>query len=237
MAGIWNVVGNPDLKPEYSHNHNLSVEYRHGAYDVTVAGYYNNVKDKISTGAPYYPSATAKMPNMPYINLEDYKVYGANVTAQAHWRCGVSARMAYAYVHEDYTKDKEGQRMANAYLPSRNHNATAHVDWMHQFCNPYTQERCLLYIALDGRYLSSVDNQEFVNYYDVTQGTAKVHYPAYTIWKLSTSFGFGKKNAVKLRIAADNIFNYKPKYYYLNCPLTDGLNVMAGVCIDIDKLF
>lgn len=237
MAGIWNVVGNPDLKSEYSHNHNLSVEYRHGPYVVTAGGYYNKVKDKISTGAPYYPTATSKMPDMPYINFDDYKVYGANVTAQAHWSCGLSARLAYAYVHEDYTKDKEGQRMANAYLPSRSHSGTAHVDWVHQFLNPYTQESCLFSIALDGRYLSSVDNQEFVNYYDVTQGTAKVHYPAYTLWKLSTSYAFGKKKAVKFTLAADNIFNYKPKYYYMNCPLTDGLNVMAGLSIDIDQLF
>lgn len=64
-----------------------------------------------------------------------------------------------------------------------------------------------------------------------------MHYPAYTLWKLSTSYAFGKKKAVKFTLAADNIFNYKPKYYYMNCPLTDGLNVMAGLSIDIDQLF
>lgn len=237
MAGIWNVVGNPDLKSEYSHNVNLSLEYRHGPYDFMIGGHYDDVRNKISTGAPYYPSVDATMPNMPYINLAKYKVYGANVTVQAHWTCGLSARVSYAYVHEDVTKDDEGQIMANAYLPARNHSLTFHGDWNHQFHNTFVNEWYELNIALDGRYLSSVDNQEFINYYNVDEGTAKVHYPAYGIWKFSTTHTFGKSKAVKLSLALDNVLNFKPKYYYMNCPLTDGINFMAGLSVDVDKFF
>lgn len=237
MAGIWNVVGNSDLKPEYSHNTNLSFEYRHGVYDFMLGGHYDDVKDKISTGAPYYPSADSKKPNMPYINLANYKVYGVNFTAQAHWACGLSARASYAYVHEDVTKDKQDQSMANAYLPARPHSFTAHASWNHIFHNSFINECYSLNIALDGRFLSTVDNQEFVNYYDVSQGTAQVRYPAYSLWKLSTAHTFGKKQAVKLTLALDNLFNYKPKYYYFNCPLTDGINFMVGLSVDVDKFF
>lgn len=44
-------------------------------------------------------------------------------------------------------------------------------------------------------------------------------------------------SAVKLTVTVDNIFNYRPDYYYLNAPRTDGTNVMVGLSVDIDKLF
>ena len=62
-----------------------------------------------------------------------------------------------------------------------------------------------------------------------------IEYPGYTLWKFSAAGQF--KNGVKITLALDNLFNYRPKYYYLNSPLTDGINVMLGVSIDIDRLF
>ena len=103
-----------------------------------------------------------------------------------------------------------------------------HADWDHTFNKWYG-----LNIALDGKFASGVDNVEYANYYDISQGTVSVSYPAYTLWKLLLSNRIGK--AAKLNVTLDNIFNYKPKYYYLNAPLTDGINVMIGVAIDIDK--
>ena len=79
------------------------------------------------------------------------------------------------------------------------------------------------------------ERKEYVDYYDISRGTTAIHYPAYTLWKLSAVQRFGK--AVKLTAAVDNLFNYKPKYYYFNSPLTDGANLMLGLSIDINKLF
>ena len=62
-----------------------------------------------------------------------------------------------------------------------------------------------------------------------------VSYPAYTIWKLSLVQCFGP--AVKVTAALDNLFNYRPQYYYLNCPLTDGIALQVGLSVDVDKLF
>lgn len=57
MAGIQMIYGNPDLKPERSHNLNLALEHngriRHGAlsgqYSLTLAGYYNRYDRRITT--------------------------------------------------------------------------------------------------------------------------------------------------------------------------------------------
>ena len=89
-------------------------------------------------------------------------------------------------------------------------------------------------MALHGRYLSGVDNHEYVDYYDISRGTQTVHYPAYTLWKLSTSHRLGK--ALSITLALDNLFNYRPDYYYLNSPVTDGTNFQLGLSLDIDKL-
>jgi outer membrane receptor for ferrienterochelin and colicins len=76
---------------------------------------------------------------------------------------------------------------------------------------------------------------EYKNYYDVSEGTVSVKYPAYTIWKLSLVQRIGK--AITLTTALDNLLNYRPKHYYLNCPLTDGTTLQVGLRVDIDKLF
>lgn len=230
MAGIWMVDGNPGLKAEVSHNLNLSAEYAKGNYCITANGYYNNVKNKIATGAPYYKNAADVMPHLPYLNLVDYSVVGAGLTALARWGNGITARLSYAFTDEHLPRDTRGQQVNNQYIPARKHALTAHADWEHQFTSWYRLD-----IALDGRILSGVDNSEYVDYYDIAKGVNTIHYPAYSIWKLSMAHRIGK--AVRVTIAVDNLLNYKPKYYYLNSPLTDGINLQVGASVDIDKLF
>lgn len=43
------IYGNPDLKPETSHNFSLSAEYMKGRYNLTVTGFYNVVDNRITT--------------------------------------------------------------------------------------------------------------------------------------------------------------------------------------------
>lgn len=229
-AGIWTILGNPDLKPEYSHNFNLSLEYHHGNYELLLSGYHNHVKNKIASGIPYYANATDTRPTLPYVNLDTYSVNGVEASAQAHWKFGLSASIAYSYTDEQLPKDRDGRTANNQYIPARKHALNVHADWDHSFASWYG-----LNVAVDGRVVSGVDNVEYTNYYDISQGTASVHYPAYTIWKFLLSNRLGK--ACKLNFTVDNLFNYKPKYYYLNCPLTDGANFMVGLSVDIDKLF
>lgn len=229
-AGIWTILGNPDLKPEFSHNFNLSLEYRHSNYELLLSGYHNHVKNKIASGVPYFASANDSRPTLPYVNLDTYSVNGIEASAKARWKNGISARISYSYTDEQLPKDKEGRTANNQYIPARKHALNAHADWEHRFTSWYG-----LNIAIDGRVLSGVDNIEYADYYDISRGTVSVHYPAYTVWKALLSNRLGK--AFKLTLTVDNILNYKPKYYYLNAPLTDGANFMVGLSVDVDKLF
>ena len=61
----------------------------------------------------------------------------------------------------------------------------------------------------------------------------QVEYPAYMLWKLSACESFADK--FKLTLAVDNLLNYKPEYYYMNTPVTDGANVMIGCAFSLNK--
>lgn len=226
MAGIWIVNGNPLLKPEESNNFNLSAEYTRGNYSATVSGYYNNIHNRITTGVPYYRPDDATQLYLDYVNLRDYSVWGAEVNLQARWSNGLSARVVYALTCEHSPSDRDGNAVASQYIPARRHSLTARVGWDRKFSSVYG-----LNVSLSGRVLSGVKNVEYRNYYDISEGMTEVNYPAYTIWKLSVAQTITKY--ARLTLAVDNLFNYKPKYYYLNCPLTDGANFMAGVAFDI----
>lgn len=230
MSGIWIVEGNEHLKSEVSHNFNLSAEYTKGHYNYTVSIYYNKVKNKLSTAAPYFKTAEDKLPYLPYSNLDDYSVCGGEVGAQAKWNNGLGARITYAYTKEQLAKDKDGNSINNQYIPAREHALNVRMDYDRQISSNYG-----LNIGLQGRVLSGVENVEYRDYYDVSKGTISVEYPAYTLWKLSLVQRIGK--AVKVNAALDNLFGYKPKYYYLNSPITDGVTFQVGVSIDIDKFF
>ena len=230
MSGIWIVEGNEHLKSEVSHNFNLSAEYTKGHYNYTASIYYNKVKNKLSTAAPYFKTTEDKLPYLPYSNLDDYSVCGGEVGAQAKWNNGLGARISYAYRKEQLAKEKAGNTFNEQYIPAREHPLNVRMDYDRQISSNYG-----LNIGLQGRVLSGVENVEYKDYYDVSKGTISVEYPAYTLWKLSLVQRIGK--AVKVNAALDNLFGYKPKFYYLNSPITDGVTFQIGVSIDIDKFF
>ncbi|MDE5842776.1 MAG: TonB-dependent receptor [Muribaculaceae bacterium] len=226
MGGIWIVKGNPDLKPELSHNLNVSADFTRGQYNFTATAYYNYVENRITTGVAYYLPGDNRQLYLDYVNLADFHSSGAELSAQAAWNCGLSAKLSYAYTYEHNVRDRNGNEANNQYMPARPHSLTARINWYHRFSEKYTFD-----IGLNGRFLSAVSNQEYRDYYDLSQGTVENVYPAYTLWKLSivqTLFG-----RLKLTLALDNLFNYKPEYYYLNAPLTDGISFMAGLAFQI----
>lgn len=238
MMGIWIIQGNPDLRPETSHNYNASIEYTKSHYNVTLSSYYNQVKNRLATGAPYLnaeidPSRPGQL-YLDYVNLADYSSFGFDVTMQARWNNGLGIKASYAFVHEELPFDKQGESINNQYVPARAHSLNARVEWDHQFTSRYG-----LNLSLNGRALSGVDNDEFVDYTTRDPQTNRllkhtVHYEPYTLWKLSLAQRLG--SAVKVTLAIDNLFDYTPDYYYLNAPLTDGATLQVGLSIDIDKL-
>lgn len=227
MAGIWIVRGNPALRPEHSHNVNASVEYIYRQYNITAMGYYNHVTDRIATSLPYYMPDDPRQLYLDYVNLDRYDVAGCELSLQGIWDCGLSASMSYAYTHEGTARDKNGSATASQYLPARPHSLVARVGWDHSFSSEHA-----LAVGLNARLYGGVSNDQYIDYYDIQAGMKRVHYPAYAICRLNATASLCKR--VDLSLTIDNLLDYKPRYYYLNSPMTDGINIIAGVNITID---
>ena len=244
MVGIWDIVGSNvvgyELKPEQSHNFSLSAEYSHSGLYLMASAYYTIIRNRITPGAPRmatdFPGDASVLGTdkwLPYTNVERYNAHGIDLTAQKHWRNGLEAKLSYAYIHEQLPKDANGEAINNQYQPARPHSLTARLEWDKQLTKNYG-----LNIALTGRFLSAVSNIEFVDYQTRDEYgrllRKEARYPAYTMWKLQATQRIGQ--AARLTLTLDNLFDYQPEYHYFNSPFTDGIAVMAGLSVDIDKV-
>lgn len=226
MSGIWIMEGNPALKPERSHNLNLSAEYVRRHCSLSVSTYYNKVRDKIATAPPYYKDPSDILPYLPYTNIPRYEVWGGEATAEGRWSSGISTRFSYAYTHEGRQRDDNGNALPAPYIPARPHSLNIQIGYDRRLSRHYALDA-----TLSGRILSATENTEYRNYYDITAGTVTVSYPAYTIWRLSLHHQLWSR--VTLTTAIDNLFDYRPAYYYLNAPLTDGITLMIAAKIKL----
>ncbi len=222
IVSVWTLEGNPDLKAENSHSCNFSIDYAKNNYDFTINVYQNFIKDRIATTPPRYHENNVRY--IRYINLDNMNVYGAEFSTQAKYSNGLGFKISYAFCHEDAETESMSQ-----YTPAREHTATFRSDYEYR-----VNKNLNLNFCISGRVLSSIDNKEYADILDDNSITT-IHYPAYTIWKFFSNVNI--KDFLCINFTIDNIFNYKPKYYYYNAPLTTGANFMIGLSIDVDKIF
>ena len=216
MANIFMIYGNPDLDPEYSDNFQLTGEYNIGRYNFTLSGFYNLVDDRITT------AWDNGRDGMVYCNMSTVKIAGIDANASVKYPCGIGARLSYVYTHEHI---KRGEPEISTTRP---HTATARIDYDKRW-NNYGFN-----VALSGRFLSKVtcDQYDSENPDAAPQSST---YPAYTIWNLRLTQNILK--GLNISVNVDNLFNYRPDYYYSNSPSTTGTTCSVGVCVNIDEFF
>ncbi|MGM9795899.1 MAG: TonB-dependent receptor domain-containing protein [Candidatus Aphodosoma sp.] len=216
MGNIFMIYGNENLKPETSHNFSLSAEYMQGWHNVTFSGFYNIVDDRITT------AWNTSLGGQVYTNMSRIQVAGVDVSASGKYPIGISWQLAYVFTYEHI---KLGEPMLSSTRP---HSATAKIaydkDWKYYGLN----------IALSGRWMSKLTTDvytEVTSYEEYEKRT----YPGYTIWKLSLMQRIWK--GINITVAVDNIFNYRPKYYYFNSPTTTGTTGSVTISIDLERTF
>ena len=216
MANIFMIYGNPNLRPETSHNFNLAAEYTRNHYNVTLLGFHNRVSDRITT------VWNQALNGMKYENMSPLTISGLDFSASARWDCGLRVRLSYIFTHESLN-DSDLHTST-----TRPHSATARVEYGKNWKNYGFN------VALTGRALSAVTCDEYTSLTDLTE-TERVTYPGYTIWKLFVLQHIGR--GLNLTATVDNLFNYIPEYYYSNSPATTGTTFAVGLSVDIDKYF
>lgn len=216
MGNIFMIYGNPDLKPESSHNFSLSAEYLKGRHNLTVTGFYNIVDDRITS------AWNQALGGRVYTNMSRLQVAGVDANASGRYPSGISWRLSYAYTYEHI---KKGEPMLSSTRP---HAATARIAYDKDWRN-YG-----LSVALSGRWLSKVTTDVYTEMTSYEQ-TEKQTYPGYTIWKLSLTQRVWR--GIALTAAVDNLLNYRPDYYYSNSPSTTGTTFSVGLSLDIERMF
>ncbi len=220
MGGMgWFIIyGNPNLKPEKSQNVMLSVEYAHKSVSLTVSGYYCHTRDKITT---VYNLA---QDTAFYRNVNRSHTAGADMGFMVKLPYGFGIKLSYAYV---FDRQKEGGVNVSYARP---HTGVARFDYH------FEKDWYSLGVSLSGRVLSGLNTVGATNDLDEEGRTIyeKVHYPAYTMWKLNFSQRF--MDALSLNIGLDNLFNYKPSNYDLVSSTSPGLTFYVSLSVDIEGL-
>ena len=210
--------GNPDLKPEKSHNYNVAVERTNrisnsgflldGRYNFTLMGYCNIFDKRINTidGGLYEGMESAL-----YWNEDGITVWGVDFSMGHIWDWGLSLKINYSWLHET------GSVFFSQFNQPRSHSCTWRIGYDHRFSRHYAFDA-----ALSGRSLGKPQS----GHTDVDQG--------YTIWRLMLQHHIWR--GINVNTAVDNLFNYKPKSYYYSSPLTTGTSFSVGLSVDLDKI-
>lgn len=227
LNDIFIIRGHEYLRPEVSHNWQLSADWAHGGTELSASASYNAVRDRITTAEPTAErDVVSGLPFVDYVNVPRLAVWSAQFSAGHRRRVGngmLSGMLQYAFTHEQMPTGGT----LTPYMPSRPHSATARLAYDQRFSPDYA-----VGMQLSGRFLSSLSGTE---YNTVTGASRTLHYPAYALLRLALTQQMG--TAVRLNLTADNLLNYRPQIYYYNAPLTDGLNLSVGMTLDLDRLF
>ena len=216
MASIFMIYGNPDLSPESSENLSVSAEYNWKYLSASVSGFYNFVDNRITT------VWNEELGGMMYTNMSPLQVRGVDVSVSTRLPFGLGARLAYTFTDEAI---RAGEPLLSQTRP---HSATARIEYGRSWKNYGFN------VALSGRVLSAVTTEVYTsatNYEDTETQT----YPAYTIWKLTVSQDIWR--GIQLNVIVDNLFNYRPDYYYSSTPSTVGTTAAVSLSMNIEEFF
>lgn len=217
MAGIQMIYGNPDLKPEKSHNFNLAFEYNGqirnrilaGAYSLTAMGYYNLYDSRITTTD--FPGNSTQEAGAVYCNEDGVRVSGIDISARYRLQMGLGFLFNYNFLHTG------GRTVDSQFSNPRPHSMTWKLDYEKRFCSNYK-----LYTGLSGRFLGKPESR-----YETDN--------AYSVWKFTLQQEIWR--GINLNFIIDNLFNYRPKVYYWNSLPTLGRTWSVGLSLDIDTIF
>jgi outer membrane receptor for ferrienterochelin and colicins len=145
-----------------------------------------------------------------YCNEVGVTVSGVEFNGKIRTQLGLSAAVSYNYLYAS------GNSMQSQFSQPRRHSMTCHIDYDKQIFKNYS-----ISASVSCRYMSKSRD-------------AAAPDKAYSIWKATLNQRLVK--AYSLTFVIDNLFNYKPKVFYLNTPTTIGTNFSVGLSVDIDSL-
>lgn len=212
--GMFMIYGNPDLKPETSHQGTLSAEITKGIFNGSVSGYYTRFKDEIALGL------TEDGKNQKYANVANATKSGVDVMGSLRFKLGLTLQGSYAYVNADEKTD--GRNTSTA----RPHSLTFGANYVREI------GQVKLSLALNGRWMSGVDV-----WYKNDENYVLEAFDPLTVCNLNLAGKFPR--GIKVVCGIDNLLNFKRKHVSTDSSVFPqrGLGFTGTLSVNVADLF
>lgn len=225
--GMFQIVGNEELKPEKNHYLSVGAEYSNRKFFINVNAYANFFRNKIEGVWKVYDMQY----NFEYTNLNNQRLLGVETILKWHINDQFTLTGTYSYVNVSKLKGIQ----VNTSSP---HAATASLDYLLNKKN--YQLKTILSASLMGEKNFDVQDRVWVQELNKNHDAYfRCTLPTYVLCNLS--FVQTLYNKVKITIGVDNLLNYVPKTLgsgvtLFNVPATCGAKGYLQVEMLIDDI-
>ena len=225
--GMFQIVGNEELKPEKNHHLSVEAEYSNRKFFINVNAYANFFRNKIEGVWKVYDMQY----NFEYTNLNNQRLLGVETILKWHINDQFTLNGTYSYVNVSKLKGVQ----VNTSSP---HAATASLDYLLNKKN--YQLKTILSASLMGEKNFDVQDRVWVQELNKNHDAYfRCTLPTYVLCNLS--FVQTLYNKVKITIGVDNLLNYVPKTLgsgvtLFNVPATCGARGYLQVEMLIDDI-
>lgn len=225
--GMFQIVGNEELKPEKNHYLSVGAEYSNRKFFINVNAYANFFRNKIEGVWKVYDMQY----NFEYTNLNNQRLLGVETILKWHINDQFTLTGTYSYVNVSKLKGIQ----VNTSSP---HAATASLDYLLNKKN--YQLKTILSASLMGEKNFDVQDRVWVQELNKNHDAYfRCMLPTYVLCNLS--FVQTLYNKVKITIGVDNLLNYVPKTLgsgvtLFNVPATCGARGYLQVEMLIDDI-
>lgn len=217
--GMFVIRGNENLKPETNNYFSGSAEYSKSWINTSVTVYENLFKNKIQG------IWSADQTVYQYDNIEKSSLFGIDYLLKLKITKSLMFNTGYTYVNNNYYQ--MGVRLSSI----SPHTANMQLEYR------YTKGIYNITANITGKYIGAKNFNvaDEIEYRSKTiDAYYKVHYNAYSIWRLTVSQRF--YNAVNLVFGIDNLFDFTPGMVTFNTSISPGRKYFISLNIEIDKL-
>lgn len=203
--GMFDLVGNPDLKTETSWYEFVSGEYINSDFNMSVTLFHNRISDKISY--KYYTitdeNTGADKRIAQYENLEDVRILGIDASIQWNFLNYFNVKGAYTY------SDAKDLATNTQIGGNSKHNITSILSFKYSKLKigannyPFT-------LSLSGRYNSPRIQENVTTNPDGSVTTSSNNSKAFSIWRFvyTQKIPVIERISAEVQVGVDNLFDY-----------------------------
>lgn len=210
--GMFQVIGNPDLKAEESWYKSVSVEFLNETLNMSATFYHNSITDKINTVQYTVTDASGNQTQeMRYENVADARIIGIDIFAQYNFLKHFSFKGGYAYA-DAIDKSDDTQISGNS-----KHNITSALSFRYGKLKIGSRYYPFV-LSFSGRYSSpriyETVTTDALGNTTITSNNSS----AYSVWRFTytQSVPIAGRWNLEVQGSVDNIFDHVDSSVFIN---------------------